>query len=460
MLLLSWLFVSPIINPIRHLSRQNEKIKQRKFDEIFYTHSNIIELEQLSQSMIEMSKSIQQHQQDQQELLDSFIQIISQSIDDKSRYTGGHCARVPDLAMDLALAASEKSSGVFGQFSFKDEHEVREFQIAAWLHDCGKITTPVHIVDKGTKLEVIYNRIHEIRMRFEVLWRDVEIEYLKKVALTPARKAQFLQRLRENQNKLREDFEFIAQCNVGGEFMDKQDIKRLNSLGEMTWQRYFDDRLGLSPIEEGRCDMSEIMLPATESLLSDKPQHIIKRAHEVVFPAEFKINMEVPKDISNQGEVYNLSIGRGTLTKEDRYIINEHIISTIKMLEQLPVPPELARVPRYASTHHETLKGTGYPRKLSADDLSIPERVMVVADIFEALTACDRPYKKAKPVSVAIDILHKMALDQHIDIEVFELLLTSGIYLQYAEKYLPESQNDRVDIKKYIRSTATESTSC
>ena len=127
----------------------------------------------------------------------------------------------------------------------------------------------------------------------------------------------------------------------------------------------------------------------------------------------------MPQYVSNQGEVYNLSIGRGTLTAEDRYIINEHIISTIKMLEALPLPPELSRVSRYASTHHETLKGTGYPRKLSADDLSMPERVLVIADIFEALTAADRPYKKAKPVSVAVDILHKMALDEHVDIDLF-----------------------------------------
>jgi len=458
MLLLSWIFVSPIINPIRHLSQQNDKIKQRKFDEIHYTQSNIVELAQLSQSIIEMSKSIQQHEQAQQELLDAFIEIISQSIDDKSRYTGGHCARVPDLAMDLAQAASEQKTGHFAHFRFKDEHEVREFRIASWLHDCGKITTPVHIVDKGTKLEVIYNRIHEIRMRFEVLWRDVEIEYLKQAALSPARQEHFSRCRHDNHNKLRDDFSFIAQCNVGGEFMGQQDIERLRNLGETTWHRYFDDRLGLSPIEEARCDMAPQSLPVAEPLLSDKAQHVIKRANKVEFPPEFNINMEVPEDISNQGEIYNLSIGRGTLTKEDRYIINEHIISTIKMLEQLPLPPELARVPRYASTHHETLKGTGYPRKLSAKDLSVPERVMVVADVFEALTATDRPYKKAKPVSVAIDILHKMALDQHIDIEVFELLLTSGIYLQYAEKYLPAQQNDAVDIRQYIRDECREPT--
>ena len=121
------------------------------------------------------------------------------------------------------------------------------------------------------------------------------------------------------------------------------------------------------------------------------------------------------------------------------------------MLEQLPFPPELANVPRFASTHHETLIGTGYPRQLTAEQLTVPERVLVIADIFEALTAADRPYKKAKSLSVSINILHKFALDQHIDIDLFELFLTSGIYLTYANKYMQSEQIDEVDITKYLR---------
>ena len=451
MLILTSLFVSPIVAPIRELSRQNEKIKQRKFGEVTRTPSQIIELEQLSDSIIDMAKSIEQHEKEQQNLLDSFIKIISQAIDDKSHYTGAHCERVPDLGLQLAKAASDSTDGKFSSFEFKNDDEIREFTIAAWLHDCGKITTPVHIVDKGTKLEVIYNRIHEIRMRFEVLWRDAEITYLKQIAKTPERQEQLRKGLDSSRAQLRDDFAFIAQANVGGEFMDEAHVKRLNSFKTMTWLRYFDDRLGLSPIEESKRDMSDKDFPVLELLLADKEEHIEKRDKPVVFPPEFNIKMEVPEYVGNQGEVYNLSISRGTLTAEDRYIINEHIISTIKMLEGLPLPPELSRVSRYASTHHETLKGTGYPRKLSAKDLSIPERVLVIADIFEALTAADRPYKKAKPVSVAIDILYKMALDKHVDIDLFELLLTSGIYKEYAKRCMPASQVDEVDVNKYLR---------
>ena len=157
-----------------------------------------------------------------------------------------------------------------------------------------------------------------------------------------------------------------------------------------------------------------------------------------------------PEHLYNLGELYNLSISRGTLTAEDRFKINEHMISTIKMLGSLPFPSELQNVPRYASTHHETMRGSGYPRKLSGEQLSIPERILAVADIFEALTASDRPYKKAKPVSVALNILHKMMLDEHVDKDCFELFIRSGVYLKYAEEFLQTDQIDRVDIKEYL----------
>ena len=187
--------------------------------------------------------------------------------------------------------------------------------------------------------------------------------------------------------------------------------------------------------------------------MSDKPEHIVKRDRPLEFDPKHQIKMDVPEHLYNLGEVYNLSIARGTLTAEDRFKINEHMLGTIKMLENLPFPKELSRVPRYASTHHETLKGTGYPRKLTGDDLSIPERILVISDIFEALTAADRPYKKAKPISVAVDIMYKMALDEHLDIELFRLFLTSGTHIQYAEEYLKPEQIDFVDINKYLEVT-------
>ncbi|MCW3171671.1 HD domain-containing phosphohydrolase [Shewanella subflava] len=447
---LSWLFASPIIKPINLLALENTKIKNRQYDDVLQVQSFIKEIDDLAFSMVDMSESIKVHEQNQKALMEAFIKLIAQAIDDKSPYTAGHCNRVPELGLMLAESASNSKLPAFKDFKFKNDDEHREFRIAAWLHDCGKITTPEHIVDKGTKLEVIYNRIHEIRMRFEVLWRDAQIHYYSQCIANPDEQEAHKAELDKAFSKLTEDFTFIANANVGGEFMDQAHIDKLNQLAKTQWVRHFSDKIGLSPVEELNYPQGEESLPVTESLLSNKPQHIIKRDFPVHFDEKFGIKMDIPEHLYNQGELHNLAIGRGTLTAEDRFKINEHITSTIKMLENLPFPPELARVPRYASTHHETLKGTGYPRKLSAEQLSIPERILVLADIFEALTAADRPYKKAKPMSVAISILHKMALEQHVDIEVFKLFLSSGVYLEYAQRFLDPNQIDEVDINQYL----------
>ncbi|HAS8179111.1 HD domain-containing phosphohydrolase [Vibrio vulnificus] len=449
----SWIFGSPIVQPITALIDQMRKIKRRRFDEVCLVDTHIKEVHQLSQAMMDMVAEIQKHEKAQDEFIEAFIELIAGAIDDKSPYTAGHCNRVPELGLMLAKVAEECQEGKFKAFKFKNNAERREFRIAAWLHDCGKITTPEHVVDKGSKLEANYNRIHEIRTRFEVLWRDAEIEYLKRLIARNVSKAQADAQLAQRREKLQEEFAFIARCNVGGEFMQQEAIERIEQIAAQTWLRHFDDRLGLSPLEESRLTTPAAPLPAVEPLLVDKVEHIIERDRPMQFDAKYGINIDVPEHLYNLGEIYNLSIRAGTLTREDRFKINEHMISGIKMLESLPFPEELARVPRYASTHHETLKGTGYPRKLSAEQLSIPERILVIADVFEALTAADRPYKKAKPLSVAVDIMYKMALDEHLDMDLFLLFLKSGTYLEYAQMFLPEKQIDSVDINQYINAT-------
>jgi HD-GYP domain-containing protein (c-di-GMP phosphodiesterase class II) len=447
---LSWLFANPIVRPIKQLAAENDKVRRRDYDAVESVHSKVKELEELSESMVVMVKAIQAHELAQRELMDSFIRLIAQAIDDKSAYTGGHCERVPELALMLAEHACQSKLPAFAEFTLDSEDQWREYRIAAWLHDCGKITTPEHIVDKGTKLETIYNRIHEVRMRFEVLWRDAEIEYYEALSVSPANQDKLRETLLKKHSQLQDDFAFIAECNVGGEFLDDAAQERLQQLAKTTWTRYFDDRIGLSPVEELNIPPTVVTLPATENLLSNKPEHIIERTRSTDYDPRLGIKMDIPAHLYNQGELYNLSISRGTLTEEDRFKINEHMISTIKMLESLPFPPELQNVPRYASTHHETMRGSGYPRKLPGEQLSIPERILAVADVFEALTASDRPYKKAKPVSVAVDILHKMVLDNHIDKDCFELFIRDKVYMEYAEKFLPPEQMDEVDTEKYL----------
>ena len=452
MLPFAWWFGAPIVRPIRQLRVETKKVQERQYGEVQLVDTPIKEIWELSEAMLEMSKDLQQYETAQDEFLEAFIKLIAQAIDDKSKYTAGHCNRVPELGMMLADVVEQCDSALFKDFKFANADEKREFRIAAWLHDCGKITTPEYIVDKGTKLEANYNRIHEVRTRFEVLWRDAEIAALKKQIVLPAHKSTIDAELKLKQQKLTDDFAFIAASNVGGEFMSEDKIARVKILSEQTWLRHFDDSLGLSSVEElVKQESLNVQFPVIEKLLSDKTEHIVKRDRKVEFDPKFGIKMDVPEHQYNLGEVYNLTISRGTLTAEDRYKINEHMISTIKMLENLPFPPELSRVPRYASTHHETLNGTGYPRKLTGDDLSIPERILVIEDIFEALTASDRPYKKAKPVSVAVDIMYKMALDQHFDIELFRLFLQSGTHIKYAKKYLPPEQLDEIDLSKYLQ---------
>jgi HD-GYP domain-containing protein (c-di-GMP phosphodiesterase class II) len=388
--------------------------------------------------------------QAQQDLMDGMIHVIGGAIDAKSPYTGRHCERVPKLAMMLAEEASQSDIGVFSEFRFETEEEWREFHIGAWLHDCGKVITPEYVVDKATKLETIYNRIHEIRTRFEILLRDADIERLNKVLSgADADDAQKVYDARKSE--LVEDFAFVANSNIGAEFMVKEDIERLTGIAENTWLRHFDDRLGLAHDELGRYAEEAVSLPVAEKLLDDKPHHLLEREegiHQMYEEFRFKVN--IPEHLHNFGELTNLSIERGTLSEEERFIVNQHIMQTIAMLERLPFPKHLQRVPEYAGTHHEALNGTGYPRQLKKDDLSVPARIMAVADIFEALTASDRPYKKPKTLSESVRILSFFKKDGHIDSDVFDLFLSSGIYQRYADDFLNPSQIDEVDISAYV----------
>jgi len=393
----------------------------------------------------------QQLLEGQKNLLESFIELIASAIDAKSPYTGGHCQRVPKLTEMLARVASATNKGPFKEFSLNEE-EFYELHIAAWLHDCGKVTTPEYVVDKATKLETIYNRIHEIRTRFEILKRDAEIAYLRNLmegGKDPEKlKAEFDSEIQA----IDDDFSFIAESNVGGEFLDEEKVERIQKIGTRRWVRTLDDRLGLSHDEMLRIESHPARsVPCEESLLDDKPEHVVMWSEMDRLAGEAEgFKMDVPKTKFNKGEVYNLSISRGTLTAEERYKINEHIVQTIRMLNHLPFPKSMKRVPEYAGGHHETLIGTGYPKRLSKDEMSVPARVMAIADIFEALTACDRPYKKAKTLSEAIKIMSFMRNDEHIDPDLFDLFLTSGVYRAYAEVFLDPAQLDEVDIKPFL----------
>ena len=391
----------------------------------------------------------------QQRLLDAMIKLLADAIDAKSPYTGGHCERVPQLAQMLLDQAVAAETGPYASFNMTAA-ERYEFHVAAWLHDCGKVTSPEYVVDKATKLETLYNRIHEVRMRFEVLWRDAELAYWQGLASGGDRQA-LQATLVRSQAQLQDDFAFVAQANIGGEFMQDADIERLQQIGQRLWQRHFDNRLGISRDELERfADVPPPALPVDEPLLADRPEHCVPWGPRKPPVAKddprnrWGFDMRLPACASNYGELYNLAIRRGTLNDEERFKINEHIVQTIIMLSSLPFPRQLKRVPDIAGNHHEKMDGSGYPRRLGEQDLGIAERVMAIADIFEALTAADRPYKAPKTLSESVKILVGMARGGHIDGQLLELFLSSGVYRQYAERFLRAEQIDEVDVAYWL----------
>jgi HD-GYP domain-containing protein (c-di-GMP phosphodiesterase class II) len=332
-------------------------------------------------------------------LFESFIKLINAAIDDKSPYTGGHCQRVPMLTMLLAEAVNHCKVGPLKDFTLTD-HDRYELKIAGLLHDCGKVTTPVHVVDKATKLQTIYDRIGLIDTRFEIVKRDAELDILRArlAALghplpDPTHDREFAGRIRQ----LAEDREFLRRINVGGETMTDADMARV---------------------------------------------HEISRTYAWIDGEGSRADFLTPE------ELHNLTIRYGTLTPEERRIINHHIEVTIQMLESLPWPKHLKNVPEYAGGHHERMDGKGYPRGLTREQMSVQARCMGIADIFEALTAKDRPYKKGKTLSESLTILGKFKLNNHIDPDLFDIFMWERVYEKYAEQFLDPEQIDQVDFSK------------
>ncbi len=444
-----------LIDEITHLRDEfelttNKLIKDIKRHDKIMARTDRDQLRELKKLEARLQE-VEELQQSQKELLDSFIKLIASAIDAKSKYTGGHCERVPELSLMIAKKASESNEGIFKDFSIDTEDQQRELSIAAWLHDCGKVVTPEYVVDKATKLETIYNRIHEIRTRFEVIHRDKTIEALNKKL--NGENATEVDKWLENEHKqLQEEYAIVANANIGAEFMKDEDIQQLKHIASKTWIRNFDDTLGLAHEEKKRVLQENSTTPQIEYLLSDKIRHIIPREYfdyEQYEKMGFKT--KVPEHLYNLGELYNICTKAGTLSYEERFKIQEHVQMTIIMLEKLPFPKYLKNVPLYAGAHHETLIGTGYPRELTIDDMPIASRIMAIADVFEALTASDRPYKEPKTLSASIRILSFMVKDQHLDKDIFKLFLSSGLYKEYATKYLKPEQIDEVDISQYLK---------
>lgn len=347
-----------------------------------------------SQAAIAMSNS--RLLDDQRKLFEAFIELIAGAIDDKSPYTGNHCRRVPELTLMLADAAAATTEGPLRDFTMSEEDRY-ELKIAGWLHDCGKVTTPEYVVDKSTKLETIFDRINLVSTRFEVLKRDARIRMLERIlsdrGISIANEEEPVRECDSQIRKLEDDLEFLRHANIGAESMSEQDMDRVRKIGRYRWTD--------------------------------------ENGEEVAFLSDDEIN--------------NLTVRHGTLTKEERDIINYHIVATIKMLESLPYPKYLKRVPEFAGGHHERMDGKGYPRGLKREEMSIQARAMGIADVFEALTAGDRPYKTAMRLSEALRILGRMKMKNHVDPDLFDVFVREKVYLDYARRFLDPEQIDEVD---------------
>ncbi|WP_281561602.1 HD domain-containing phosphohydrolase [Thalassomonas sp. RHCl1] len=319
---------------------------------------------------------------DMETLFTTFSKLIAEAIDKKSPYTGGHCRRVPEITLLLARACHETDSGPLKDFTLTLE-DFHEISVAAWLHDCGKVATPAHIMDKATKLEGIFDRIALVDARFEIARRDLEHH----PELSPVSRRQKL-------TQLESDREFIRQANIGSEFFNQEKVDRV---------------------------------------------HQISQHYQVIIAGE-------KQAILSDNEVHHLITQRGTLTAQERQIINEHMDITVEMLESTKFPKHLQNVPEYACGHHEKMDGSGYPKGLTRDQMSVPARMMAIADIFEALTAADRPYKVAKTLSESLTILGRMKLDHHIDPDIFDVFIDKQVYLDFARSALKAEQIDDFDV--------------
>ena len=408
------MLVLPLINPMKEVlgvlqlvnkkKKHDLKLSLKEMHEggilIFNEHDYLLANALADQGAVALYN--QKLIQDQKKLLESFIDIIAQAIDSKSDYTGAHCKRVPILTEMLAHAACDSKEGPFANFNLTND-QWYELRIAAGLHDCGKIVTPVHIMDKKTKLETIMDRIEILKLRFELLRlkviNELNIENnsdnkIDNNSDNNSDNNKILEKRLEEINKMES---FIEKINIGGEFLTNEDKQYLQTISEETY--------------------------------------IYK-------------NQVLP--IITSEELYNLSIERGTLTKEERLTINAHMVNTVQMLDALPFPTNLKNVPEIACGHHEKMDGTGYPKGIYGKDMSIPARIMAIADVFEALTANDRPYKTAKKLSETMQIMGKMKQNNHFDTDIFDLFIKSKTYLKYAKEYLSPDLIDYVNEEELL----------
>ena len=350
----------------------------------FSSDSQEIILSLASQAAVALSNSHLIH--DLESLFELFIKTIATTIDEKSPYSGGHIRRVAELTMAIADKINETQQGCFAAVKFSDD-QMRELRMAAWLHDVGKITTPEYVIDKKTKLQTVHDRIHEVKTRLKLIKKDYlpatksETKDLRADKTTRSADAEI--------KALDKEYQFLLEVNKGEEFLSDEKIARIKKIAQREW----------------------------------------------------RVDGEI-RPLLSEDEVYNLCVRRGTLNKEERNLINNHALVTHKILAGLPFPKKLRHVADYAAAHHENIDGSGYPFGLKGDEIPLQSRIIAIADVFEALTAKDRAYRKGKTLSEALRIMELIVKDNQIDKDLFEFFIKDKIYADYAKRELMPQQVD------------------
>ena len=325
---------------------------------------------------------------DIEKLFESFVEVMATAIDEKSPVTGGHIRKVANLTMIMAEVVHNKKEGVFAKHNFTLD-KLYELRIAAWMHDIGKVTTPVEIMEKAKKLQTIFDRIHHIDARMKYIIQETKLEGLeKRIKVLESNSSS--EEIKDLENETQQKIEnvqdirnFILQCNEPSEFLDDENFARLQDIQKMT----------------------------------------------------FKDIDGVETNFLSLDELKNLSIRKGSITEEERQVMQNHASITLDMLHKIPFTKKLKNIPHFAGAHHECLDGSGYPLGLKEDEIPFEGKLMAVTDIAEALTATDRPYKKAMPLDKVYSILRSMAKNRQLDHDLVELFINDDIYPIYLEKH-------------------------
>ena len=365
-------------------------------NEIISYSNEVVELVESLASQASIALTNQMLIEEQKQLFKSFIQLVAEALEEKDEVTGGHCTRVPVLTMMFADAINDDSEGAYKNYKFSED-EMEELYVAGWLHDFGKVATPEHIMNKSTKLECLFDKIDLIIMKFEILKRDKSIEFYKKMILNPNDENELRKNMIKEIESINNDLNFLKDCNIGGEFMSDEMKKRVEDISSQ--KIYVEDK---------------------------------------------------ERNILSNSEKENLQISKGTLSNDDRQVMNKHVSLSYELLNKLPYPKHLKQVPFYAGCHHEKIDGSGYPNGYKGDKLPLQARVIAIADVFEGLTAPDRPYKKGYSLSKAIQILSYMVKDKEIDEDLFKLFINKKLYLKYAKNHVDSSQIDEINEKEFL----------